>query len=56
MSVYNPVGTVVYEEPDFAVNDKSDKTIDLSTLKEGIYFLKVKGDAATITRKVIIRK
>ncbi len=56
MSVYNPVGTVVYEEPDFAVNDKSDKTIDLSTLKEGIYFLKVKGDNTTLTRKVIIRK
>ena len=56
LSVFNPVGTVVYEEPDFAVNDKSDKTIDLSALKEGIYFLKVKGDAATLTRKVIIRK
>ena len=54
--VFNLVGTVVYEEPDFAVNDKSDKTIDLSALKEGIYFLKVKGDAATLTRKVIIRK
>jgi cytochrome oxidase Cu insertion factor (SCO1/SenC/PrrC family) len=56
LSVFNPVGTVVYEETDFAVNDKSGKTIDLSTLKEGIYFLKVKSDNATITRKVIIRK
>jgi PKD repeat protein len=56
LSVFNPVGTLVYEEPDFAINDKSSKTIDLSTLKEGIYFLKVKSDDATITRKVIIRK
>jgi gingipain R len=56
LSIFNPVGTVVYEEPDFAVNDKSDKTIDLSALKEGIYFLKAKGDIATITRKVVIRK
>jgi len=56
LSVFNPVGNVVYEEPDFAINDKSTKTIDLSTLREGIYFLKVKSDDATITRKVIIRK
>jgi PKD repeat protein len=56
LSVFNPVGNVVYEEPDFAITDKSSKTIDLSTLKEGIYFLKVKSDNATITRKVIIRK
>ena len=56
LSVFNPVGTVVYEDPDFTIIDKSGKTIDLSTLKEGIYFLKVRTDSATITRKVIIRK
>ncbi len=56
MSIYNPVGTVVYEKPDFTINDKSDNMIDLSSLKEGIYFLKVKGGDATLTRKVIIRK
>jgi hypothetical protein len=56
LSIYNPVGTIVYEEPGFAVNDKSEKTIDLSALREGIYFLKVKGDNTTITRKVVIRK
>jgi PKD repeat protein len=56
LSVFNPVGSVVYEDADLTVNEKSGKTIDLSSLKEGIYFLKVKGDASTITRKVVIRK
>jgi hypothetical protein len=56
ITVYNPVGTVVYEEPGFAVINKSEQTIDLSALKEGIYFLKVKGDETTLTRKVVIRK
>jgi PKD repeat protein len=56
LSVFNPVGTVVYEDTDLTITEKSGKTIDLSGLKEGIYFLKVKGDSSTITRKVVIRK
>lgn len=56
MTLYNTVGDVVFEEPAFDVRDKTEKTIDLSNLKEGIYFLKVKGDDETLTRKVIIRK
>jgi len=56
LKVLNPVGTVVYEDLNFSLNDNSGKTIDLSSLREGLYFLSVKGDDATLTRKVIIRK
>ncbi|MCX6247557.1 MAG: C25 family cysteine peptidase [Bacteroidetes bacterium] len=56
LSIRNLVGTMVYEDPEFAVNEKSTTTLDLSGLREGIYFLKVKGDTGTITKKVVIKK
>jgi hypothetical protein len=56
LGVFNLVGIVVYEEQDFLTKDKTSRTIDLSGLKEGIYFLKLKGELGSITRKIVIRK
>ena len=56
MRLFSTVGTVVYEEKNIPVDEKSVKTIDISDLKEGIYFLSVKGEKTTMTKKVIIRK
>jgi hypothetical protein len=56
LSVFNPVGNVVYEERDLPVDGKTVMMIDLSSLGDGIYFLRVRGEKGTVTRKLVIRK
>jgi PKD repeat protein len=56
ITVIDPLGHIVYEEQDFSVNDKTDTTIDLSGMREGIYFLNLKNSNQTIFRKIVIRK
>ena len=52
----NTVGTVVYEQNDFEVREKLDISVALTDLREGVYFLNLKGTNDTKTKKVVIRK
>jgi PKD repeat protein len=56
LHLFNTVGTVVYEENNIAVDETTGRTLDLSSLNEGIYFLSLKGGNSVLTKKVIIRK
>ena len=54
LKIYNTVGTIVYEEPNF-VNDNSMKRIDLSQQAEGVYMLIIENDDQKIIEKVIVK-
>lgn len=54
--IVNTLGTVVYTENNLAVVGTAKRNIDLSSLSEGVYYLKAETDAGTLIRKLIIRK
>ena len=54
--VYNMVGTTVYQENNVICNDHLTKSLNLTTLSEGVYFLRIKGSSEMVSRKIIIRK
>ena len=56
LTVYDMIGTRVFCEKNFNVNGQFTKVINLTTLPEGIYFLKLAGKQLTTTQKLIIRK
>jgi PKD repeat protein len=56
ITVYDIIGTIVYQENNITCNDHLTKTINLTALPEGVYFLRAKGHNKMVSRKVIIRK
>jgi PKD repeat protein len=56
LSVFNLIGTQVYVEKNIPVTGQMNKSIDLTTMPEGIYFLKITGSQLMETRKLVIRR
>jgi hypothetical protein len=54
IKIYNAVGTLVYEESDYA-NDNSMKRIDLSHEAEGVYMLIIENDDQRMIEKIIVK-
>jgi PKD repeat protein len=52
----NTVGTVIFEQNDIEVRDRLDISVTLPDLREGVYFLSLKGTTTARTKKVVIRK
>ncbi len=55
-TVFDVMGTRVYAEKDIAVTEQFTKSIDLTALAEGIYFLKITGKQLMETRKIVIKR
>ena len=56
LTVVDMIGNRVYDEKNIPIKGLVSKTIDLTTLPDGIYFLKVTGEEVTIARKLIIKR
>jgi len=56
LSVFDMIGNRVYSENNVAVASQLRKTINLSALPEGVYFLKISGKQMMTTRKLIIKR
>jgi PKD repeat protein len=56
ISICNSLGTPVYTEDNVSVDGLLMKSIDLSTLPEGVYYARISGEGSAITKKIIIRK
>ena len=55
VSVLNVIGTVVYRESLSELNDHYTKTLDLSRLANGLYYVKVEADNASQLCKLVLR-
>ncbi|NML66832.1 T9SS type A sorting domain-containing protein [Hymenobacter sp. RP-2-7] len=55
VSVLNVIGTVVYRESLSELNDHFTKTLDLSRLANGLYYVKIEADNASQLCKLVIR-
>ena len=53
LEVYNVMGEIVYRSPGIT---RQSSVIDLSSQHNGIYFLKIKSDEGTVTKKIVISK
>lgn len=56
ITVFDMIGTKVYTENNIAVSGEFNITLNLTSMPDGIYFLKISGAKVTVTRKLIIRK
>ena len=56
INVYDMIGTRVYAERNIPVTGQYSKVINLTSLPEGIYFLKIEGKDLMTTRKLIISR
>jgi len=56
VTVYNPLGVVVYQQLNVAANGKYSTKIGSGDLLEGIYTLTVTGKDTNYIRKIVIRK
>jgi PKD repeat protein len=56
VSIYNSIGTMVYEEDGIAINRELAKPFSLSHLQDGVYLIKIMGEGGITTKKVLIRK
>jgi PKD repeat protein len=54
--IVNSLGNIVYAEKNVVVREKSIKSLDLRSLPEGIYYLRIFGNDSLITRKIILQK
>ena len=54
LSIYNVVGEKIYVKDGKQLNNTT--TIDLSDQPNGIYFMQLKTETSTITKKIIINK
>jgi hypothetical protein len=55
VSVLNVIGSVVYRESLSELNDHYTKTLDLSRLANGLYYVKVEADNASQLCKLVIK-
>ncbi len=54
--ILNILGSLVFTENIEKISGKIVQTFDLSTLSEGVYYLKADFESGTLTKKLIIRK
>ncbi len=55
VSVLNVIGTVMYRETLTELTDRATKTLDLSKLANGLYYVKLEADNTSQLCKLIIR-
>lgn len=55
LKVLNVIGSVVYREQLTELSDRTTKTLDLSRLSGGLYYIKLDGDDVSEMRKLVIR-
>ncbi len=56
IQILDMVGNPVYQEFQVSITRNLDRAVNLTKLPAGMYFLKVKTDESTLTRKIIIQK
>jgi PKD repeat protein len=56
LTVFDMIGARVYSEKNIPFTGQFSKTVNLTMLPEGIYFLKISGKQLMTTRKLIIRR
>ncbi len=56
VTIYNSLGKVVYNNANFSINKQSQIELNLSNQREGIYFLRVKGEGINVMKKIVIQK
>jgi PKD repeat protein len=56
VSIFNMVGSEVYSEKGLPVTGQFSKTLDLISLPEGVYFLKIAGNESTLTKKLVVSR
>ena len=56
IAVFDMVGNRVYAEKNLVISGQLNKTINLTRLPEGIYFMKISGQEVMTTRKLVIKK
>ncbi|MDP1623126.1 MAG: C25 family cysteine peptidase [Bacteroidales bacterium] len=56
LTVFDMIGATVYSEKNISLTGQLNKTIKLTTLPDGIYFLKIAGKASVTTGKIIVRR
>jgi len=56
LAVFDMVGNRVYSEKNLVIAGQLNKTVNLTMLLEGIYFMKISGEHGMTTRKMVIKK
>jgi hypothetical protein len=56
LTVFDLIGTRVYAEQGISMTGQVNKSLNLTSLPDGIYFLKISGKEVMATKKVVIRK
>jgi len=56
INVYNPIGSIIYSESGITLSPKNPKTLNLGSVPEGVYYLKIEGNTGTITQKIVIQR
>ena len=56
VSIYNPIGSIIYSEEGVSLSVRNSKTLNLGVIPEGVYYLKVEGTSGTVTRKIIVKR
>lgn len=55
LRVLNVIGSVVYRELLTELSDRTTKTLDLSKISSGLYYIKLEGENVSEMRKLVIR-
>ncbi len=56
IKITNLPGISVYEADNVIINQKCRKTIDLTTLKNGVYFISIESEKEIVIKKILIEK
>jgi hypothetical protein len=56
LEIFNMVGAVVYSEASVYTNQSMNKTVNLQSYPEGIYFLSIKGDGISMIKKIVLQR
>jgi hypothetical protein len=56
IKVFNTIGDIVFSESGIQFNGKYNKTLDLSNLSEGMYFLQINTQNRLLTKKLIVNR
>jgi PKD repeat protein len=56
LTLFDSFGSVVMEEKNLPVSGKLIRTYDLSGRPNGVYFLKINGQASSLTKKIVLQK
>lgn len=56
LTLYDMIGARVYSENNIHVTNQLNKAVNLTTLPDGIYFLKISGKEWMTTKKLVIRR